>query len=186
MAKVVVLYGSSRTTSNTELLTKKAIAGLDAKEIYLRDFTVKPIVDGRHTEHGFDEVDDDYDTIIKQVEQSYIILFSTPIYWYSMSGLMKNFIDRWSQTLRDPKFPDFKKNMSGKKAYVLAVGGDEPHMKGLAMIDQFRWIFQFVGMSFAGYIIGEGNKPEDILQDEMALLSAKKLNKELKAIKAAY
>lgn len=184
MTQMIVLYGSSRTTSNTELLTRKAIEGLDAKEIHLRDYTIEPIVDGRHAEGGFDCVDDDYDTIIKQVEQSDIVLFSTPIYWYSMSGIMKNFVDRWSQTLRDSNFPDFKERMSRKKAYVIAVGGDDPHMKGLAMIDQFRWIFQFIGMSFGGYIIGEGNKPQDILQDEIALLSAKKLNEELKALQA--
>ncbi|RST73032.1 flavodoxin family protein [Siminovitchia acidinfaciens] len=180
MAKITVLYGSSRTTSNTELLTKRAIDGLDATEIYLRDFIIKPIVDGRHEESGFDDVDDDYNAIIKQVDESEIIIFSTPIYWYSMSGLMKNFIDRWSQTLRDSSFPDFKENMSRKKSYVIAVGGDDPHMKGLAMIDQFRWIFQFVSMSFGGYIIGAGNKPEDVLQDEIAMLSAKKLNELLK------
>lgn len=185
MSEVLVLYGSSRASSNTELLTKKAIAGVNVKEVYLREFTIKPIVDGRHAEHGFDDVDDDYNTIIKQVEQSDIILFSTPIYWYSMSGLMKNFVDRWSQTLRDPKFPDFKENMSRKKAYVLAIGGDQPRIKGLALIDQFRWIFEFVGMSFGGYIIGQGNKPNEVLQDEVALLSAKKLNEELKTLNAA-
>lgn len=186
MSQLVVLYGSSRPNGNTELLTKNVIAGLDAKEIYLRNFTIQAIVDGRHLEQGFTDVDDDYDKIIKQVEESDIVLFSTPLYWYSMSGLMKNFIDRWSQTLRNPKFPDFKNKMSSKKAYVITVGGDEPHMKGLAMIDQFRWIFQFIGMSFEGYIIGEGNKPEDVLHDEIALLSASKLNEELKALKAAY
>lgn len=180
MAQLIVLHGSSRTTSNTELLTNKAVAGLDAKQIHLRDFTIKPIVDGRHAEKGFDAVDDDYDAIIRQVEQSDIVIFSTPIYWYSMSGLMKNFIDRWSQTLRDSKFPHFKEEMRRKKAYVIAVGGDDPYIKGLAMIDQFRWIFQFIGMSFEGYVIGEGNKPNDILQDEVAIFSAGKLNDELK------
>ncbi|GIN96181.1 hypothetical protein J6TS1_20510 [Siminovitchia terrae] len=68
---------------------------------------------------------------------------------------------------------------------MLAIGGDQPRIKGLALIDQFRWIFEFVGMSFGGYIIGQGNKPNEVLQDEVALLSAKKLNEELKTFNAA-
>ena len=36
-----------------------------------------------------------------------------------MTGAMKNFIDRWSQTLRDPNYPDFKVSMSSKKHMLL-------------------------------------------------------------------
>jgi multimeric flavodoxin WrbA len=180
LSKIIVLYGSSRENSNSELLTKSVIKGMEVEELYLRDYTINPIVDGRHLAGGFAEVADDYQSLMKRVEQSDILIFSTPIYWYSMSGLMKNFIDRWSQTLRDPAFPDFKEKMALKKAYVVAVGGDQPRMKGLAMIEQFQWIFQFMGMSFDGYLLGEGNKPEDILRDELAILTAQQLNKKLK------
>ncbi len=96
-----------------------------------------------------------------------------------MTGAMKNFIDRWSQTLRDPNYPDFKASMSSKKAYVIAVGGDEPYIKGLPMIQQFQHIFDFVGITFEGYILGEGNKPGDIIQDLKALSAADHLRKEL-------
>lgn len=69
----------------------------------------------RHAEEGFQERNDDYNSIIDRILPHDILIFSTPIYWYSMSGTMKNFIDRWSQTLRDPKYPDFKSKMASKK-----------------------------------------------------------------------
>jgi multimeric flavodoxin WrbA len=94
-----------------------------------------------------------------------------------MSGTMKNFIDRWSQTLRDPKFPDFKTNMSSKQAYVIAVGGDDPYLKGLPLIQQFQYIFDFMGISFKGYVLGKGNKPGDIYQDKQAIFAAEQLLK---------
>ncbi|AMX00085.1 flavodoxin family protein [Rummeliibacillus stabekisii] len=179
---IVVLYGGSRPNGNTESLTKKVIEGLTVEEIYLNDYVIQPIVDKRHAEEGFQEIDDDYNSIIERILPHNILIFATPIYWYSMSGTMKNFIDRWSQTLKDSHYPDFKKQMSQKSAYVISVGGDEPHLKGLPMIQQFQFIFDFVGVHFAGYILGEGNKPGEIIEDKEALFAAEQLNHKLQIL----
>lgn len=69
--------------------------------------------------------------------------------------------------------------MANKKAYVIAVGGDYPNIKGLPLIQQFHYIFDFVGISFEGYIIGRGNKPGDVYNDKEALLAANELQKKL-------
>ncbi|KAB7709023.1 flavodoxin family protein [Bacillus aerolatus] len=176
---IVVIYGGSRPNGNTESLTKVAIQDLDVEEVYLKDYFIEPIIDKRHAEEGFPEINDDYNSVINRILPHDILIFSTPIYWYSMTGTMKNFIDRWSQTLRDPNYPDFKAVMSSKKAYVIAVGGDQPYIKGLPMIQQFQHIFDFVGTTFEGYIIGEGNRPGDIAQDLKALSTAEQLRRKL-------
>ncbi|QTD42379.1 flavodoxin family protein [Sporosarcina sp. Te-1] len=176
---IAVLYGGSRPNGNTEVLTRKVIQGLTVEEIYLKDHLIEPIVDKRHAEEGFPEINDDYNSIIDRILQHDILIFSTPIYWYSMSGIMKNFIDRWSQTLKDTKYPDFKKQMSQKRVYVIAVGGDNPCIKGLPMIQQFQYIFDFIGTRFDGYILGEGNRPDEIVEDKRALVAAEQLRKKL-------
>lgn len=176
---IAVIYGGNRQNGNTESLTKLAIQGLDVEEVYLKDYLIKPIIDMRHEEEGFPEVNDDYNSIIDRILPHDILIFSTPIYWYSMTGTMKNFIDRWSQTLKDPNYPDFKSKMASKKAYIIAVGGDQPNIKGLPMIQQFQHIFDYVGTTFKGYIIGEGNRPGEIFQDLKALSTAELLNKKL-------
>lgn len=172
---IAVLYGGTRQNSNTEMLTEHVIQGLDAEQIFLKDYNIKPIIDMRHSADGFQDRMDDYNSIIDRILPHDVLIFSTPIYWYSMSGIMKNFVDRWSQTLRDSKYPDFKAKMAAKKAFVVAVGGDDPHIKGLPMIQQFKFIFDFMGMDLAGYVIGNGNKPEDILQDKNALFTASQI-----------
>ncbi|NRD77120.1 flavodoxin family protein [Bacillus sp. BRMEA1] len=177
---IAVIYGGTRQNGNHELLTERAVQGIVTEEIYLRDHTILPIEDMRHSPEGFQDRSDDYNTIIDRILPHDILVFSTPIYWYSMSGTMKNFIDRWSQTLRDAKYPDFKNKMASKKAFVIAVGGDDPAMKGLPMIQQFKYIFDFMGIEFGGYILGEGNKPGDVLQDQEALFAASQLNLKLK------
>ncbi|MDQ0272810.1 flavodoxin family protein [Cytobacillus purgationiresistens] len=179
---IAVIYGGTRPDGNTETLTKESVQGLEVEEIHLKDYFIEPIVDQRHTSEGFQEVKDDYNALIDRILKHDVIIFSTPIYWYSMTGRMKNFVDRWSQTLRDPKYTDFKDQLSRKEAYVIAVGGDQPLMKGLPMIQQFHYIFDFIGLPFAGYIIGEGNKPGDILQDQKALIAAEQLRKKLKEV----
>lgn len=176
---IAVIYGGNRPNGNTESLTKLAIQGLDVEEVYLKDYLIKPIIDKRHEVEGFPEVNDDYNSIIDRILPHDILIFSTPIYWYSMTGTMKNFIDRWSQTLKDPNYPDFKSIMATKRAYVIAVGGDQPYIKALPMIQQFQHIFDYIGITFEGYIIGEGNRPGDISQDLKALSTAEMLNKKL-------
>lgn len=174
---IAVIYGGTRPNGNSEILTEQVIQEIATEKIYLRDYHIQPIIDMRHAEEGFQERNDDYNSIIDRILPHDILIFSTPIYWYSMSGTMKNFIDRWSQTLRDPKYPDFKSKMASKKAYVIAVGGDDPYIKGLPLIQQFQYIFDFMGIEFAGYIIGNGNKPGEVLQDEAAFFAATQLRK---------
>jgi multimeric flavodoxin WrbA len=181
--KIIALYGSSRSQGNSEKLAETAFEGVEVTHVYLRDRHIKPIVDQRHDDGGFQPVDDDYDVTIQQVLEHDVILFITPLYWYGMSGLMKNFVDRWSQSLRDTRYA-FKEEMGKKKAYVMVTGGDNPNIKALPLIQQFQYIFDFVGMEFTGYIIGEGSPPDAILEDKQALTQAAMLNEKLRLLQS--
>ncbi|CAM3602471.1 flavodoxin family protein [Brevibacillus invocatus] len=180
MMKVLVLQGSSRENGNTELLANLAVEGIPHTTIRLREKKILPILDQRHEPDGFAAVADDYDEVIEAVLAHDTLVFATPIYWYGMSGHMKNFVDRWSQSLRDKRYA-FKDALGQKQAYVITTGGDEPRIKGLPLIQQFQYIFSFVGMPFAGYIIGEGNKPGEIMEDEKAVADAERLRDRLLA-----
>ncbi len=179
--KILAIYGSSRDNGNNEQLAEIVLNGLNAEKVHLRDYHIQAIVDGRHTEEGFCKVEDDYEDIINKVIDHEILLFVTPIYWYGMSGIMKNFIDRWSQILRDSRYT-FKETMAKKHAYVIAVGGNQPKIKGLPLIQQFNYIFGFMNMPFNGYILGQGSKPGEIMNDTTALKQAELLNQELKKL----
>lgn len=172
---IIVFHGSTRTNSNTEILTYQAIPKNRGTHIYLRDYTIYPITDQRHDKSGFSPVDDDHNKLIDQLLKHDTIVFSTPIYWYSMSGLMKLFIDRWSQTLRDSDYDRFREKLANKKVYAVIVGGDNPTIKGLPLIQQFQYICQFYSMEFAGYVIGKASRPGEILHDKRALESASHL-----------
>ena len=182
---ILVLNGSARTEgSNTEVLTHQVLEGLPYNEVVLREKRILPINDLRHTDGGFVPVDDDYDEVIQQVLSHDTLIFVSPVYWYTVTGLMKNFIDRWSQSLRDKRF-DFKAVMASKTAYVLTAGGDNPKVKALPMIQQLKYTFDFVGMPLEAYIIAKASKPGDIAKDTKALDEAKWLNAKLKELSAS-
>ncbi|MGG1789991.1 flavodoxin family protein [Bacillus mycoides] len=174
-----VIHGSSRQNGNTEALTHMVIDGIETEQIYLRDHIVHPIIDQRHDVEGFQPVNDDYEQLTKRMLEHDTIIFATPLYWYGMSGHMKNFVDRWSQSLRN-KSLHFKEKMKGKKMYVVIVGGDSPQLKALPLIAQFQYIFDFVGSSFEGYIIGDANGLDEIKNDAEALAKAQLYNNKFK------
>ncbi|MGP4074726.1 flavodoxin family protein [Halobacillus sp. K22] len=176
---IVVLYGGTREGGNTELLTETVIGDLTVHRIFLKDYQMNHIIDQRHDDKGFDQVEDDYDQVVSKMIDADVLIFATPIYWYGMSSVMKTFIDRWSQTARDEKFPNFKESMANKPVYLIAAGGDEPRIKGLPLVQQFKYICEFMNLTFVDYILGEGVKPLDILNDEKAIEYAKGINKDL-------
>lgn len=177
--KVMVLYGSSREDGNTEMLTERIVEGLECTRFYLRHLNVTPIVDKRHDPSGFTPVPDDHDRIMEAMLSHDVVIFATPLYWYGMSGTMKDFVDRWSQTLRDARF-DFRNRARQLEAYVAVVGGADARIKGLPLILQFEHIFNFMSMPFAGYLIGSGGKPGQVMSDERSLLEADWLNRTLR------
>lgn len=176
---IVVLHGSTRDGGNTEQLAELVLKGIPHENILLRDKNILPIHDLRHDEGGFCPVEDDYDEVIQKVLEHDVLIFATPVYWYGMTGILKNFIDRWSQSLRDERY-DFKGLIAQKKAYVIAVGGDQPRIKALPLIQQFKYTFDFVNLPFQGYIIGKASKPGDIVNDTRAAQEAQWLNQVLR------
>ncbi|PTX51471.1 multimeric flavodoxin WrbA [Melghirimyces profundicolus] len=175
--RILALYGSTRRQGNSELLADVVLEGLDCTKIYLNDYHIEPFRDHRHDPEGFQPIQDDHADLVRQMLLHDLILFATPMYWYGMPGNLKNFIDRWSTYYADMTFKD---RMSEKETMVVITGGDEPHVKAFPMIQQFYWIFEFMGMDFIDYIIGIANNPGDILRDSTAMSKAKQINHQLK------
>ena len=177
--KVLALLGSTRKNGNSEFLAHKIVEGTEHTIVSLADKHIEPIVDLRHTEDGFSPVNDDYEDLVKLIQDHDVLLFATPLYWYGMSGPMKNFFDRWSQYLRDERF-HLKEELTKKKAYVVITGGSSAKIKGLPLVQQFSYIFEFVNMEFTDYMIAAGVKPGEVMSDIASLEKAERWNKQFK------
>lgn len=174
---ITCLFGSSRNNGNSKVLLDYLLYGTDHRIINLFDTNIEKVIDNRHSNvYSMDLHQDDYSKVLKSVMDADTIIFSTPLYWYSMSASLKLFIDRWTESLREEHRNDFKEEMSKKKYIVMIVGGDNPTIKSKPLIDQFKYIFEFMNITNYSFLIGEGVAPSDVLKDEDVIKKVNVLN----------
>lgn len=175
MKKAIVIYGSSREHGNTEYLADYALGHselFEVTKVYLRDCLINPLLDERHSGNPFPTYMDDYHDILHQMLQVDVIIFATPIYWYNMSNKTKLFIDRWTESLRDPSL-DLKQAMTAKEMYVICTGANPNPEVVQPMIGIFQFIANYFGMKFQGYLWANADRPGDIINNSAALEQAK-------------
>lgn len=100
MKKVLALMGSPRKSKNTDYLLDYILDGIkendvDVKKIYIKDTNVNHCTGCNYCgKTGECIIKDDVQEIYNDFDDSDIIIFASPIYFNSVSGLSKNLIDR--------------------------------------------------------------------------------------------
>jgi len=164
--------------SNSEYLATKVLDGMNYDELWLADMKIEEVKDFRFSE-SWPRQKDDYYAVCKQFKHADIVVFSTPIYWYGVSSLLKTFIDRWSESLKTDL--EFVQMVKRKKILLVIVGGDNPREKSHVIIEQFKYICDFLEMDLCATVVGEANRPLEIKMDLKALNEAKKVNQMIKS-----
>ncbi|NWO06685.1 MAG: NAD(P)H-dependent oxidoreductase [Alteromonadaceae bacterium] len=114
--KIAVILGSSRSDGNTRHLTDKFVAQTNAVFFNLADYEISAY-DYTHENKG-----DDFLPLIRELVKFDHLVFSSPVYWYSMSALLKTFFDRLSDLLTVNK--ELGRQLKGKSCSVLSTGFD--------------------------------------------------------------
>lgn len=107
------ILGSARNDGNTAALASAVFQHLDDSAIVdLNDFAIDP--------YTYDSArgGDDFHTLAQLMEEAGVIVFASPVYWYSMSGSMKILFDRLTD-LTDHYKP-IGKALAGKSAFLIA------------------------------------------------------------------
>ena len=93
--------------------------------------------------------DDDMKEIIEKMLKADVIVFATPVYFYSMNGRMKNFIDRTV-----PRYTD----MSNKEFYFIMTSADTEKSNLNRTLEAFRGFTEdcLEGAKESGIIYGTG------------------------------
>ena len=85
--RILGVMGSSRQDGNTAALMGAVFQNLnDARWIDLSDYSIAPYA----YDHRF--ADDDFLPIAKIMREAEIIVYASPVYWYSMSGILKTWV----------------------------------------------------------------------------------------------
>lgn len=135
----------------------------DLKHIDLNNYTFS------YYDYSHKNKNDDYIELMKGLVENYnTFLFITPVYWYSMSGIMKVFFDRFTDLLDNEK--DLGRKLRGKKMAVLtcSVGDNLGDNFWLPFIETANYL----GMTFLGGLHTVANKPDPKgLRDFVNLIS---------------
>lgn len=156
MQKTIVILGSARSDGNTKqvvhyLLKKNPTFGfvdLNTKNIHFFDY-------------GHSNLDDDFIPTVEEMLQYDRIIFASPVYWYSMSAIMKTFFDRITDLLKARH--DLGVQLKGKTMASISCSGhddlDESFWKPIAMSAEY------LHMGYEGnvHVVVEDGMSEEML-----------------------
>lgn len=155
MKKIIVVTSSPRKNGNSETLAQRfadgaKAAGNEVKFVAVRDIDLKFCTGCLYCNtHDKCVLNDDMNELYKDFQNADVLVFATPVYYYSVSGQLKTFLDRLNPLfVRENKFKD---------VYLLttAADNDESAMDG-AVKDMKGWIDCFNGVKLKGVIRGIG------------------------------
>ncbi len=140
--KIVFILGSSRSFGDTRKIIDSIMPSLNADLIDLNDNQIS------YYDYEHRNKDDDFIGLIHQILNYNTIVFATPVYWYSMSAILKTFIDRLSDLLTIEK--DLGRQLRGKSMLLLYCSSDNEDYPEFYM--PFKRTAEYLGMHYKGHI----------------------------------
>jgi len=111
--KKLIILGSSRKDGDTKKIVDELIGISGWDFIDLNDYNIG------YYDYEHKNSDDDYLDLMRKIIADYeVLIFATPVYWYSMSGIMKVFFDRITDLLDEEK--DLGRKLRGKSMAAIS------------------------------------------------------------------
>lgn len=163
--RITVLVGSVRKGGNTEMLADALIEGIraaggDATKYTLRGKKIAPCLncDYCHT-HDHCAVADDMAEVYALMQRTDVLVFASPVYFYTMSAQLKALIDRFYNPVRGT-FPI-------RATALLGVCADDTQRAFDPMRQTFAAIEEFLGWKRIGEVtVDSVEKKGDIAGNE--------------------
>ncbi|AEV88362.1 flavodoxin [Actinoplanes sp. SE50] len=172
------LLASARPDGNTELLARHAAAelppGATQRWIRLADTPLDTYADIRHREPPQERIPTGAERLLLDATlEATDIVIASPLYWYSLSAAAKLYLDYWSGWLRVGAPGSFRARMTEKTLWGISVySGDNP-ADADPLLGALQKSAEYFPMRWGGLLLGQGNRPADILQDTPTLTRAK-------------
>jgi multimeric flavodoxin WrbA len=141
MNKVIIILGTARSNGNTTKLVEKISAG----QIEIVDLNTKKI-QAYNYDHEYEP--DDFLDIVEKMIQADVIVFATPVYWFSMSAVLKTFFDRFSDLVRIRK--DLGRKLAGRKVFLASTSSSRKLAEGFEL--PFIATADYLNMEYKGNI----------------------------------
>lgn len=115
-AKVLAVLGAAEGHSQTEAFLREEYSGVSLEVLDLNMTDVSPYSYSKSSADGFQD-------ILRKALLADVLVLATPVYWYAMSGTMKNFVDRFS-SLMSGESKSLGEALYGKRVHLVSTGYD--------------------------------------------------------------
>ena len=175
--KVLGINGSPRKYGNAHKLLLVALEGArsegaEVDVIHLYDARVEPclgcVSDSERLCRYPCVIDDDMRWIYERLLEADGFVLATPVYWYGVSGVMKNFIDRLT-ALENMIYFDGRSWLEGKVAAFIATGND---VGALAVIQYLMAVLNSMGVLVPPWALAYYEERGDALDKRSAVMDA--------------
>lgn len=182
--RVIAFVGSPRRGGNSDqlaeaLLAGAAEAGHETEKIYLADHALTPIDAVYGSEDNWtDSRQDVADALLDRLLAADVVILASPIYWFSISGLLKLFVDRFALYQRDGRR---LMDLTPGKRLVVALSCADPEPGYLELVlGPLRQAAKWLRMEWAGQVVASDvADPGDLRAKPEVLAEAKELGRGL-------
>lgn len=143
MKKGIIIQASARSNGNTSMIVQLLSEKTQFEVIDLTKYSIA------HFDYEFKNKGDDFKPLFTKIVNEYdVIIFATPIYWYTMSGLLKVFLDRITDFLFNEK--SVARKLKGKEMMVLSCGNSKEIDKSFTI--PFSQTAKYLEMVYKGHL----------------------------------
>ena len=139
----LIILASARKQSETKSYVDFVFDGTNHKLVDVLNYNIS-----FYNYDGIYPSTDNFNLLVEEMLNSNTIIFATPVYWYSMSGLMKNVFDRFTDLVTIKK--ETGRKIKGKNVFLLSVGSDQNLPDGFEI--PFRMTSDYLEMNYKGCV----------------------------------
>ncbi|MGM0213070.1 flavodoxin family protein [Enterococcus sp. AZ109] len=160
MKRILVLVGSGTPRGSTMQLTDAFIAGAEeaghqVKKIFLGNKQIEGCRGCNFCQRsGGCVIKDDMQKLYPLFEESDVLVFASPLFFWTISARIKAFIERLYATAKEDKFPK-------KETMLLMTAGDEKFWTFEQSVSYYRFVTQAIEWQDLGMCLAGGTKIED-------------------------
>lgn len=85
--RILLVNGSPNKNGNTVALASQWLKGKEYQTLHLVDYKIYS--------YGQNFSDDQFDEVVDKMSQADMLVIGSPLYWHSMSGAIRNLLDRF-------------------------------------------------------------------------------------------
>lgn len=159
MKRILVLLGSPRSGGNSETLAQAVIRGAEEigysnSMIRLQGIHLGGCIDCRKCWSKGDPciIGDGMTEVHNRIREADVLVFATPLYWYTWSAQIKPVWDRFLPFLHEKASWDLR----GKEALLVATAGDDKADAFDGMVFSFKTSCDLLGMKHRDPFLAHG------------------------------